>query len=47
MLGPAAVKEHLETLLGIHLEVKLALGADVEIGFKVLAKDDGAAGFAF
>src|SRR6266849_4162359 len=46
VLGPAAVEEHFEALRGIHFEVKLALGADVEIGFEVLAEDDGAAGFA-
>src|SRR5712692_4324553 len=47
VLGPAAVEKHFEALLGIHFEVKLALGADVKIRFKVLAEDDGAARFAF
>src|SRR5216684_5419700 len=46
VLGPAAVEEHFEALLGVHFEVELALGADEKIPFKVLAKDDGAAGFA-
>ena len=46
MLGPAAVEEHFEALLGIHFEMKLALGADEEIGFEVLAKDNVAAGLA-
>src|SRR6267142_5052359 len=46
VLGPAAVEEHFESLSGIHFEMELALGADVEIGFEVLAENDGAAGFA-
>jgi hypothetical protein len=46
VLGPSAVEEHFEALLGIHFEVELALGADMEISFEVLAEDDGAAGFA-
>src|SRR5205807_4218865 len=31
VLGPAAVEEHFQALLGIHLEMKLALGADEEV----------------
>src|SRR2546428_14163042 len=47
MLGPATVEEHFEAPFGVHLEVELTLGADVQIGFEVLAKDDRAAGLAF
>ena len=46
MLGPAAVEEHFQALLGIHFEVELALGADKEIRFEVLAEDDRAARLA-
>src|SRR5713226_3312243 len=46
VLRPAAVEEHFEALAGVHLEVKLALGADVQIGFEVLAENDGAARIA-
>src|SRR5437773_11312782 len=37
---------HFQALLGVHFEMELALGADEEIRFEVLAEDDGAAGFA-
>src|SRR5450755_908510 len=46
VLGPAAVEEHLQALLGVHFEMEAALGADQEIGFEILAEDDGAAGLA-
>src|SRR5712692_920872 len=46
VLGPAAVEKHFEALLGIHFEVKLALGADEKIRFEILAEDDSAAGLA-
>src|SRR6267143_3366535 len=47
VLGPAAIEQHFEALLGVHLEVKLTLRTDVEIFFEILSKNDGAAGLAF
>src|SRR5713226_8639477 len=46
VLGPAAVEEHFQALLGVHFEMELALGADEEIRFEVLAEDDVPAGLA-
>jgi hypothetical protein len=40
-----AVEEHFKPVLGIHFEMELALGADVEIFFEVFAEGDGAAIF--
>src|SRR2546429_651181 len=43
---PAAVEQHFQARARAHLKMKLALRADVEGGFEVLAKDDRAAGLA-
>src|SRR5580700_6437423 len=43
---PARVEQHFQALLGVHLEMELALGADKEISFQVLAKNDRAARLA-
>ena len=46
VLGPAAVEQHLQTLLGVHFEMEAAFRADEQIRFKILTKDDGAARLA-
>ena len=47
VLGPTAIEQRFQPLARAHFEMKLALGADVQIRLKVFAKDDRAARFAF